>query len=227
VPWDKVNHRPFLVGLVVDWLFRKWIEEKYPEGWMEYKAETMYNWYEKRKNIIYKNPQDRGKMIKKLKKAVRLLEDAAFNELLPDRVVETNKKVAHMLDGVNWYGKLDLWFPEEKLVWDLKVTESTRYLDPFQLQFFAWLLEQKGEAVQGLAFFSPLMKKSLREHEWSEVERVGLEREIFEIIGLIKDSEWERTAKDCWGCPVVRFCESDFKVESTRVNPKGGFIINF
>jgi len=140
VPFEKVNHRPFIVGIVADWLFRKWIEQGYPEGWMEKKAEEMFYWWAARRYILYRNPSDKAGLIRKLVMSVQQLEGAAFSEGFPDRKLVLQKKLTHKADIFNFVGKLDIWFPDEKAVWDLKITKSTRYLDSFQLYLFAWLL---------------------------------------------------------------------------------------
>ena len=221
VGYDEVNHRNFMVGLVGDWLFNKWISEhNYEESWMENKAEDIYNWFEKRKNVIYRNNLDKAKMLKKL------MEDVAFANDFPDRKIDTQLKLSYVHDGVEYFGKLDLWFPEEELVWDLKITESSKYLDVFQLHFFAWLIEQNNMNVKGLAFLVPMMKKSLQEHEWTEVDRVELERRVAEDLAKLKARNWQMNASDCWGCPVARFCEGDVTLDSSFKEGLGGFKIN-
>lgn len=228
VPYEKVNHRPFMVGIVADWLFGKWItEENYVEGWMADKAEDIYNWFEKRRSITYLGPNDKHKMLVKLNKAARLMEDAAFANDFPDRKIDVQTKLSYIKDGVEYFGKLDLWFPDEGLIWDLKITQSSRYLNVFQLHMFAWLMENNNQEVKGLAFLSPMMKKSLREHDWCEADRVELERRVFSLVEKIKASNWKMDASSCWGCPVARFCEGDMEIESSKKIEAGGFTINF
>ena len=226
VPSDQVNHRPFIVGIVADWLFKKWAQGGFVEGWMEKKAEEMYYWFVARRNIVYRNPQDKDGLIRKLISSVRHLEGAALAECLPDRQMELQKKVKFSKEGFDFFGKLDIWFPDENTIWDLKITKSTRYLDNFQLFFFAWLLGHEGLQVNDLAFFSPLMRPYVRPVEYDITGRQDFELELGKLLELIRAEQWEMNASDCWGCPVARFCEEPVGSCEFKKCDDGGFEID-
>lgn len=223
VDWDKIDQRPFIVGKIADWLFQKWIERSYPQGWMEYKADEMFDWFATKNRIVYKSRGDKDKLKFKLRNASRRMENSAFNWKLPDRRMMLQKKAYCTHDGFDFSGKLDLWFPEENLIWDLKITENKRYLDAFQLYVFAWIMEKSDHEIKKLGFFSPMMRRDLYEYDWTHVERHQFEQELFELLELIRSNSWEQTAKDCWGCPVRSLCEVAVEVESFQKNKEGGF----
>jgi len=224
IPASEVNHRPFIVGLVADWLFGKWVTtENFAHNWMENKAEAMFEWFTTKKRIVYKGADDKSKLIYKLKKSVRFLEQYSFQEELPKREIQMQKKVGKKMEGFNFWGKMDMWFPKEKAIWDLKITDSKRYMDEFQLYFFAWLMEELGHEVKGLAFFTPIASPYLREVHWRDGDRSvreKFEQELFELLELIREDRWERNAKNCWGCPVVKWCDLMDDIKSSKL--KGG-----
>lgn len=225
---DQVNQRPFIVGIVADWLFGKWVEGGYPPGWMEYKADGMFDWFSTKRKIIYRNTDDKDKMKAKLRRAVHDLEVCASDADLQSKRFETQRKVAFEKDGFSFFGKLDMWFPDERKIWDLKITENKKYLDPFQLHFFAWLIENSTpHQVQGLAFFSPLMRPYFREVDWTEVEKHQLESDLYGLLDMIKnETTWDKTAKDCWGCPVQSWCEIEGEKVSEGKLMDGTLIFN-
>jgi hypothetical protein len=226
IPRDKVDNRPFIVGIVADWLFENWVKAGYPEGWMEEKAESLFIWWTKKRRFVFKGQDDKRKLIFKTKNAARRMEMAAFDHNLPDRKVMTQVRWEFKEGGLLYKGKVDIFFPEENTIWDLKITESKRYLDPFQLHFFGWLAHKCGIDVEKLAFFSPMMKKVLHEHEWNTLILHETEKEINDLMELINDEQWQRTAKDCWACPVMRFCEDESPISYAKKNERGGFNID-
>jgi len=221
------------VGIVVDWLFTKWIEAEYPVDWMEEKAEAIFNWFANRRFIQYKYESDKEQLVRKAQNAARLLQEAAFEWELPKRKVEAQKKVElkgyEEFEGFEFFGKLDLWFPEEKLVWDLKVTKYKKYLDEFQLRFFAWLLTNTGEVVKGAGFLTPLRSPVVSEVHLGYNETAEFEQELYGILSDVKCEEhWAATAKDCWNCPVRYHCEQDFSASfDAKKKEDGGFEIRF
>lgn len=223
IPLDKINNRPFIVGLAADLLFTKWVGEGYPDGWMEQNAEDIFIWFAKQKNIIYLNPEDKQKLINKLIGSVRSLENCAFDLGFPDKELELQRWLNVSVSGIAYVGKLDIWIPEENLIIDLKVTKQAKYLDDFQLRMFAWLMERTGETVKDLAFLSPLMRPPYREVEHSLSIMVDFEQELFSLVELLKEGRWEVNAKDCWGCPVTKFCEEPMAPSKEVKLPGGGF----
>lgn len=220
VPREKVDHRNFIVGICADQLFNKWVKEGYREDWMENEAESWFKWFAGKRLVRYRNIEDRDKLIRKLKISVNRLQEAVFCENLPQRNVEMQKKLEYLGEDFKFVGRLDMWFPDEKAVWDLKITEAKRYLDNFQLYFFAWLFKQMGVEVKSLAFLSPLMQPYLKLVDWSLSALADFEQELFYLLELIKAEDWRITAKDCWSCPVQSWCEeppdSYKKVEKTK-----------
>jgi len=228
VPLEAVDNRPFIVGRVADWLFTKWItENNYREGWMVNKAEDLFNWFAKKFHIVYKGKDDKAKLIFKLKNAVTRLEACALSENLPDRNLTLQKRFEKTKNGLNFVGKVDIWMPDEKIVWDLKITESSKWLDKFQLMFFAWLMSMIGHEVGTVGFFAPLMKrKYLQEHTVYPLDLDETERQTFELIGMMKEGNWQATSTDCWGCPVQDYCEEDVKIDRMTPKKSGGFTID-
>lgn len=230
---SRVNHRPFMVGIVVDWLFTKWIEKEYPLGWMEESAEALFNWFANRRFIQYRHVSDKEQLIRKTENAARLLEEAAFEWELPKREIIPQLKVEFKgvdeWEGFEFIGRLDLWFPKEKLVWDLKITKNKKYLDDFQLRFFAWLLANTGETVKGAGFLTPLRSPVVSEVHLGYNETAEFEQELSGILLDIKNEKhWAATAKDCWNCPVRFNCEQDFSSSfEAKKKEDGGFEIRF
>lgn len=208
---EQVDHRPFFVGICADWLFQKWVDRHYEQDWMYHKANEIFDWFATKRRIRFKGKDDRSNMKKKLQRSVADLQTCSFDSGLPERRFDTQKVVKFDREGVSFYGKLDMWFPDEALVWDLKITEATKYLDIFQLHMFSWLLENEPGScikVKSVAFLAPLMRPYLRQSDWTDVDRHTLETELFALINMIKEeSGWDKTSKDCWGCPVQTWCE--------------------
>jgi len=225
ISFADINCRPFIVGIVADWLFRKWIERGYERDWMENKAEEMFIWFLTKKRIIYKGVDDKAKLLYKLKKSVRFLQEYSFQENLPKREIQTQKVIKKKIEGLEFLGKLDMWFPKENAIWDLKITNSKRYMDEFQLYFFAWLMEELGGSVEKLSFFAPIASPYLIEVVWDLDIRQEFEEGLFELLELIREGHWERNTKNCWGCPVVRFCEQGLEMKGTQL-PGGGLRIS-
>lgn len=228
VPYEKMDNRPFIVGICADWLFKKWVESGYPKNWMDNKAEEIFEWFATKKKIRYISSDDKGKLLRKLSVSVIDLQEAAFVERLPERRLDLQLEVEYPVQSHVLTGKMDIWFPDEKAIYDLKITSSTKYLDSFQLRYFAWLVESKmGIPVSRLAFLSPLMSPFIREVSWSPEDKTELELEVMGLLSLISEEKWEATAKDCWGCPVTNFCEGgeETVVESKR-SVSGGFSLN-
>lgn len=209
---SKVNHRNFMVGLVVDWLFGKWISERrYEEDWMELKACTMFNWFAERRHIVYADEHDKERMIKRTIKVCRQLQFIAFDEGFPNEEIETQKKVLYKgneeFPDFEFYGKIDLWYPVMCEVWDLKVTIQKKYLDENQILFYAWLLQKTHQTVKAGAFLVPELSSSIRPVDIDASRMIDFELELYELLREIqKEEEWLPTAKDCWGCGVRQFC---------------------
>ncbi len=228
IPTEMIDNRPFIVGICVDWLFEKWIAQGYPKDWMEGKAEDIFDWWTTKRRVVYHDPTDRGKLVGKLISAVQDLQDAALIEKFPERQIVTQLTLEHPLSGNTLSGKLDLWFPEEKIIYDLKATKYQKYLDAFQLHFFGWLMESaRGIRVSKLGFLSPMMRPYVKEVDWSAVELEKVEEDVVEMCTLINAGKWDKTATDCWGCPVFRFCEETAEPIKRERNDKGGFVIGF
>ena len=228
IPYDKINHRPFIVGIVLDTLFDKWVtEQSFRHDWMEDNSDGLFLWYAKKENIIYKDADDKRKLMFKARNAARRLQDYVYDLCIHERSIEVQKKLEFKYDGFNFVCKLDMWFPDDHEICDLKITEAARYLDPFQLRIFGWAMENRGETVEKLSFLSPLMKKGYREISWTAEDKDDTLRELTVLLEQIRKREWGRTAKDCWGCPVVAFCEADFEVEKEERTESGSFRIEF
>lgn len=219
---DKVNQRPFIVGTCADWLFGKWVEEGYVPGWMECKADSIFDWFSTKRKIVYRDVDDKEKMKAKLRRAVHDLEVCADDMSLWSKKFESQRKVIFDRDGFSFFAKLDMWFPEELEIWDLKITENKKYLDSFQLYFFAWMIETSlGVKVNALKFFSPLMHPYMKEVEWTDVERHKLETDLYGLLESLKNEvSWNKTSKDCWGCPVQTWCEMDAGNEEDAICEK-------
>lgn len=226
VPTEKINQRPFIVGICADWLFKKWAGKGYPLGWMEEEARGIFEWFSTKRAIRYLDPADKEKMIFKLGKSVVALQEAALESKFPDKILDLQKEIRIPYNQFVLSGKLDIWFPEDKAIWDLKITSAVKYLDSFQLRYFAWLMERKyGISVESLMFLSPLMKPYLREVTWLPGDKVDFELALFNSLGQIASGDWEITTKNCWGCPVSGYCE-EFATGSERERTSsGGFKI--
>jgi len=226
VPYEKIDNRPFIVGICADWLFKKWVESGYPKDWMENKAKEIFEWFATKKRIKYISSDDKEKLIRKLIVSVVDLQEAVYVEKFPERALILQLTVEYPVQSNNLTGKMDIWFPEEKAICDLKITASNKYLDEFQLRFFAWLVERKMQvSVARLVFLSPLMTPYMREVSWSPEDKVEFELDLMSHLSLISDGRWEVTAKDCWNCPVAHFCEEGAVKESKKTK-SGGFSLN-
>ena len=228
VPYDKIDNRPFIVGICADWLFKNWATSGYPKGWMEMKSKGIFEWFATKKKIRYISADDKDKLIRKLALSVVSLEEAAFVERLPERKFELQKEVMVERGSFTLTGKIDMWFPEERAIYDLKITSSMKYLDDFQLRYFAWLVEHKYSVlVDRLAFLSPLMSPSIREVSWTPEDKTEFDLELMELLTMISEGKWEVTAKDCWGCPVMHFCEEEGdSVDKVTRSESGGFSLD-
>jgi len=208
----KVDHRPFIIGLVIDKLFEKWIVRDYPIDYMEENVESLFNWYAQRRHIIFKGTGDQDGLIRRAKGVSRLLQEVAFDERMSERVIEVQKKVIYTgepnFEGLQFYSRLDLWFPEESIIMDLKVTKQKKYLDVFQLYFFAWIMTKTGEKVTDVAFLVPELSPSIREVEYDLSIAADFELNLLLLLEEAeKEVDWSITASDCWGCPFRYLCE--------------------
>jgi len=226
VPRDKIDSRPFIVGIVADWLFNRWVEEGFPSGWMCQKSDELFDWFANRRFIKYRGEKDKEGLKWKLKASVQALESASFAENLSERALVVQKRIEKVINGRKFKGKLDLWFPEEKSIWDLKITKTYRYLEDFQLYFYSWLMKQVGESVDSVSFFSPLMSPYLRSVEYNIEIMADFEKELNELLALIEADHWEGDAKDCWNCPVAFFCEEPIELKKFKKLSTGGFKID-
>ncbi len=227
IPYDQIDNRPFLVGIVLDWLFKKWITvEDYKEGWMENKAEEMVEWFATKRRVKFISPTDKTDLIHKAQFAAKKLEQVALDERFPEREFIAQLELQAKVGALTITGKLDFYFPVENAIYDLKITKTAKYLEAFQLHLFAWLVEKARNApVEVLGWISPLMTPSVRLCDWSVLERQAIETTIAELNELIMGQHWEKTSKDCWGCPVYRFCEEPSDIKSRKRNPQGGLIL--
>ena len=208
IPLDRVNHRNYIVGIAADWLFSKWItEEAYEPEWMYKKADAIFLWFAKKKFIKYRSDNDREQLMMKLQASVQQLEACAITMGLPERKLEAQKRVSLTEEGLNFYSKLDLWFPEEHKIIDLKITKDKKYLDPTQLCFYAWMLRKKSEQVDSAEFLSPLMPEYLIECDVSLTAVEEFEEGLWEDVNKMKEGQWDQSSKDCYGCQVMKFCE--------------------
>jgi hypothetical protein len=105
--------------------------------------------------------------------------------------------------------KLDIWFPDENRLIDLKVTKDKKYLDPVQLQMYTWGLRKNNIIVDSAGFYSPLMKEFEIEADVSLTAVEKFEEDMWKDVKLIQEENWECTAEDCWGCGVKAFCNFD------------------
>lgn len=209
IPRDKVDHRPFIVGIVGDWLFRKWVEKDFQEGWMRKKSKDIFDWWLTKVNIKFRSGDDYWKLLYKLQKSVESLESASFRLSLNERDFKTQKKLTFEEGGFKFTGKLDLWFPEEKAIWDLKITESVKYLKKGQLFFYKWMMEKAGYEISELAFLVPLRTKDLEEIEYAQEDLQEFETGLVSTLEDVRDRKFDRNTGGCWGCPVVKWCQRE------------------
>jgi hypothetical protein len=214
-----------MVGTVVDKLLEQWIQREYDDGYMEGNARGLFDWYAERRHIVYRNSEDKEQLIQKTLKAARLLQEVAYDEGLPNEEVVPQKIVKFQdvegFEEFEFYAKLDLWFPAKKAVWDLKTTVQKKWLDPYQLEFFAWAMEHVGETVEETAFLVPLLHPSVQYVELSTSLKADFEMELLELLQeVVQEEIWSANPKDCWGCPVYNHCEQEDEV-AVKVEKKG------
>jgi len=217
VPRHKIDNRNFMVGTVVDKLLEQWIKREYDENYMEGNARGLFNWYAQRRRIVYRDTGDKEKMILKTEKAARLLQEVVFEEGLPDEEIEPQRIIKFKdikgYEEFEVYGKLDLWFPKRRAVWDLKTTLQKKWLDPYQLEFFTWMMEHVGETVEEAAFLVPLMHPSVQHIELNTSSKADFEIELFELFEeVLREEVWSPNPQDCWGCPVYNHCEQEDEI---------------
>ena len=229
IPNEKIDKRNFLVGIVADWLFKKWATDmEFQPGWMETKSSIMYDWFESKNFVRYKGWEDRPLMKRKLQESTQKLEECVFELKFDEKRMDLQRSFKYSEDGVDFYGKMDIWFPDEKQVVDLKITKYKKWLKPEQLQFYTWIMRKNNLEVNSAHFLSPLMPIFYIEEDISLSAVELFEEDMWKTIELIRNENWEETAKDCWGCPVEQFCtipEEDFIVDS-KPNKIGGFSID-
>jgi hypothetical protein len=221
IPLDKIDCRNFFVGIVVDFLFKKWVSEmEFKEGWMENNAKALYYWFERKKFILYKHANDRTEMIMKTVAATQRLESCAEALGLKEKIILMQETYKWEEQGTFFISKVDMVLPEEKSIWDLKITVNKKYMDEEQMRFYAWIKRKMGDEVESAFFLSPMMKTYLVEADVSLGAVEEFEIELWRNIGLMKEGDWSITATDCWGCPVVRWCEEELE-EGTEFKKSG------
>lgn len=231
IDYNDYDNRPFIVGIVVDKLFEKWVQRDFELGYMEGNAEGLFNWYCQRRKVIWKGEGDKERLQNRAVKVARLLQDVALDAGLPDMgEIDVQKKVLYKgepgFEEFEFYGKLDIWIPKFNAVWDLKVTTQKKYLKRYQLDFFTWLLERTGHEVKEIAFLVPEMRPAVQYFDIEEADKVSFEQELLMLLSDIRnEEEWLPTAKECWGCPVWSHCDQD-ETANLKVEKKGvGFKI--
>lgn len=231
VPRQNVDNRNFMVGTVVDKLLEQWVKREYDEGYMEGNARGLFNWYAQRRRIVYRSTNDKEDLIRKAEKAARLLQEAVYEEGLPNEEIEPQRIVQFKdikgYEGFEVYAKLDLWFPKRHAVWDLKTTAQKKWLDPFQLEFFAWAMEHVGETVEEAAFLVPLLHPSVQHIDIDTSSKVDFEAELIELFEeVLQEDTWSPNPKDCWGCPVYNHCEQEDEVAVTAEKVGNSFRVS-
>lgn len=231
VPRHKIDHRSFIVGTVIDKLLEQWIEKEYVDGYMEENARGLFNWYAERRHIVYRSTDDKEQLVQKTLKAARLLQEVVYDEGLPNEEIVPQKIVQFQdiegFEEFEFYAKIDLWIVSRKAVWDLKTTAQKKWLDPYQLEFFAWCMEHVGEPVEELAFLVPLMHPSVQYVELSTSHKIDFEIDLLGLLQeVVQEEIWSPNPKDCWGCPVYNHCEQEDEV-AVKVERKGdGFRVS-
>lgn len=225
---EDINQRNFIVGTVADWLFSKWATTEYfAPGWMSRKAPHMFEWFASKRNIKYLNEDDKEGLKKKLEIAVTRLEDCTFSLGLDEKKLQLQRKVIFSEEGTDFFAKLDIWIPEDLHLIDLKITKDKKWLNDAQLLMYTWMLKKVNQDVSFASFLSPMMSNPVVDCDISLSRVESFEEEMWKDIELIKsDEHWEANAKDCWGCPVEKFC-ADADVEKEMKNmtkaEQGGF----
>lgn len=234
VPRHKIDHRNFMVGTVVDKLLEQWVQREFDDGYMEGNARGLFNWYAERRYIHYRNTDDKEQLIQKTLKAARLLQEVVYDEGLPNEEVVPQKIVKFQdvkgFEEFEFYAKLDLWLPARRGVWDLKTTAQKKWLDPYQLEFFAWCMEHVGQPVEEMAFLVPLLRPSVQyfnQYEWNNSRAIDFEIGLLELLQeVVQEEVWSPNPKDCWGCPVYNHCEQEDEVAVQVIKKGDGFRVS-
>jgi len=225
IPRDKVDHRPFIVGIVGDWLFTKWVERNFSEGWMQGKAKDIFDWWLKKVNVKYRSSDDYYKLLYKLQKSVEALEALSFELGLDKKKLITQKKILFKGGSFTFTGKIDIWLPEENAIWDLKITESLKYLKKGQLFFYKWLFVHSGIEAKNLAFLVPLRTKGLETVEYNKEDLAQFEKDLKKTLADVQQRKFNKNMEECWNCPVRNWCQEDMDLFESQRNKDGIFNI--
>jgi len=229
--WAKLQEqRNFVAGSVVHDLFAEWVLSGFADDFMtedrvriafdEYVAKLRrkglpVTWRDSVSVSVAKKwgvYTDYEYNLKKATQAATTMVLIARSLQLPLRRVLSEEwvRVEHPADDrFRFIGAVDIYDFENDIIYDIKVTENTRYGNPLQLAFYGMLLgSQLGRLPGKAAFIYPLGANKIVAVDFKEYFG-GLKEQVDKFIVAFDEMRFPpKPSRDCATCPVRTWCSA-------------------
>ena len=232
----KFNERNFCLGSVGHSCLEEWLANGRDSdgnliiGYMQSIAKKLFDLYLKNHNVIPLNSQDINNMREKSVSNAEAIENVFIDYGFTEKMVQNETKWKIPLKAyrnVLLTGVLDLYDAEAKVVYDLKVTSSSRFMDKDQICYYTMMGTLAGWQVTKCGFIVPLRKDKVVTLSFNSEDFKKLYMRIKKVIGIISDSissgkwllDYDKTK--CYQCPVKSFCPAAKEAEKPIDRPVG------
>ena len=212
--YPEENHMKYLEGNVVQNLFEHFINYNHfkgpdPEKWIQDNIKVYYNKHfnDSKKPCTFRKADSEKKLLKSITKMCNNTYQMRLNKGFFEEGVEIKSEVGireQFGPNSDVWGKIDFVIFKDNELWvlDLKSTH-TKYIDPKQLLFYAYLIYlRKGRLVDKAFFFTSKDNKVLNLNVTQErVDKlVAMIKEIEKITESTDYREMTSDKNACWGC---------------------------
>lgn len=195
----------------MDSVLTDWTRAKFPKDWITKAAEVTFKRLAISPRPKWKNVfEERDKKLKAIDACYKLEKCMREHDLCrPDAIAQVSRKV--VVGDVRMAARFDLLFTKTNDIYDLKTTESRKWLDTLQLVWYHMIQSVYAKRRAGkVGFLAPLISEPVQSFEvtsemWSET--VG---QINKAVSHIKANDFPATGerdKDCYLCMVKHVCK--------------------
>jgi hypothetical protein len=228
------NERNFCLGSVGHSCLEEWLANGRDEdgnliiGYMQSIATKLFDLYLKKHNVIPLNAQDINNMREKSVVNAQAIEDVFIDFGFTEKALRNETKWKIKLKAyknVFLTGVLDLYDEDDKVVYDLKVTSSARFMDEDQICYYTMMGTLAGWKVTKCGFIVPLRKDKVVTLSFESEDFKKLYERVKKAIGVIGSSlhtgkwllNYDKT--NCYQCPVKAFCPAAKEAEKPIDRP--------
>ena len=214
--------RRLLVPNVLDGALDTWIKNLFTGHLVDIAVEHYRYYVENNKRYIrWKHPMDMRDCEISLVDTANKLETAMkqYGLCRSDCIAQKNCKAIITLSNgseIKLTGRLDLYYDEAPMIYDLKTTDNPKWLDIKQLIFYDFVISHMtGRKVKKCGFLAPMMNPPVLELDYvGKAEWDELFQELNSAISVVTSGQFPDLGnkdEDCFMCFAKWYCKRRFE----------------